>query len=568
MVRPSHAAVSLTDAAPVRHRGGDLRILLSPGTVGAISGFSGVARLGPGEYVVEHHPYSEEFLFVTQGEVTVDLDGEPHALGSDQALLVPIGVRHRVRNTGTVPARLVFHLSPLAPRPDLGHVDTETLPAGTAGERPAARPGGRPPAAPPTTGRFTGLGVVAPGGLGAKAFWQLLTEGRTATRRITLFDPGGFRSQVAAECDFDPAAAGLTPREIRRMDRAAQFAVVAAREAMADSGAEFARLRRDRIGVSLGSAVGCTTALEEEYVVLSDTGRLRLVDAGYAVPHLYGYMVPSTLAVETAWACGAEGPVGLISTGCTSGLDAVGHGTQLVAEGSADIVLAGATDAPISPITSACFDAIKATSARNDDPAGASRPFDALRDGFVLGEGAAVLVLEERGHAEARGAHVYAEVAGFAGRSNAFHMTGLRPDGREMAEAIRAALDRARLDPTDVDHVNAHGSGTRQNDRHETAAFKRSLGEHAHRIPVSSIKSMVGHSLGAIGAIEAAASVLALEHQVVPPTANLHHPDPECDLDYVPLVARDHPMDVVLSVGSGFGGFQTALLLARPGRTR
>jgi act minimal PKS ketosynthase (KS/KS alpha) len=414
----------------------------------------------------------------------------------------------------------------------------------------------------------TGLGVVAPGGIGCKDFWQLLTEGRTATRRITLFDPSGFRSQIAAECDFDPVAAGLTPQEIRRMDRAAQFAVTAAREAMSDSGAEFAQLRRDRIGVSLGSAVGCTTGLEEEYVVLSDGGRLRLVDAGYAVPHLYGYMVPSTLAVETAWVCGAEGPVGLVSTGCTSGLDAIGHAMRLIAEGSADVMLAGAADAPISPITSACFDAIRATSARNDDPAHASRPFDARRDGFVLGEGAAVMVLEERGHARARGARPYAEVAGFAGRGNAYHMTGLRPDGREMAEAIRAALDQARLAPADVDHVNAHGSGTLQNDRHETAAFKRSLAERAYEIPVSSIKSMIGHSLGAIGALEAVASTLALEHQVVPPTANLCHPDPECDLDYVPLTARDHVMDVVLSVGSGFGGFQSALVLTRPERAR
>ncbi|OMI34966.1 beta-ketoacyl-[acyl-carrier-protein] synthase family protein [Streptomyces sparsogenes] len=418
------------------------------------------------------------------------------------------------------------------------------------------------------TAVITGIGVVAPGGIGTKGFWELLTAGRTATRRISLFDPTGFRSQVAAECDFDPAAEGLSPQEIRRMDRAAQFAVAATREALADSGLTPAEAPAHRTGVSLGSAVGCTTGLEEEYVVLSDAGRLRLVDHRYGVPQLYGYMVPSTLAVETAWACGAEGPVGLVSTGCTSGLDAVGYGAQLITEGSADVMVAGATDAPISPITSACFDAIKATSPNNDDPAHASRPFDHRRDGFVLGEGAAVMVLEERGRAQARGAHVYAELAGFAGRSNAFHMTGLRPDGREMAEAIRVALDRARLAPDDVDYINAHGSGTRQNDRHETAAFKRALGERAREVPVSSIKSMVGHSLGAIGAIEVAACALALDHQVVPPTANLRHPDPECDLDYVPLTARDHTMDVVLSVGSGFGGFQTAMLLSRPGRAR
>jgi minimal PKS ketosynthase (KS/KS alpha) len=236
---------------------------------------------------------------------------------------------------------------------------------------------------------------------------------------------------------------------------------------------------------------------------------------------------------------------------------------QLITEGSADVVIAGATDAPLSPITSACFDAIKATSADNDDPSTASRPFDADRHGFVLGEGSAVLVLEEREAALRRGARIYAEISGFANRANGFHMTGLKPDGREMAEAIRVALDRARLDPTDVDYINAHGSGTKQNDRHETAAFKRSLGEHAYRVPVSSIKSMVGHSLGAIGSIEVAACALTLQRQVVPPTANLRTRDPECDLDYVPLTAREHKTDVVLCVGSGFGGFQSAMVLGR-----
>lgn len=410
---------------------------------------------------------------------------------------------------------------------------------------------------------ITGVGVVAPGGLSREAFWDLLAAGRTATRTISLFNAKNFRSQVAAECDFDPVAAGLSPQQIRRMDRAGQLAVVSAREAIVDCGLSFESLDPTRIGVSIGSAVGCTTGLEEEYAVLSDHGSKWLIDPEYVVPQLYGYMVPSTLAVEVAWTCGAEGPVALISTGCTSGLDSIGHGAQLIAEGSADLVLAGATDAPLSPITAACFDAIRATSPNNASPEHASRPFDAHRDGFVLGEGAAVMVLESAEHAKARGARVYAEIVGFAGRSNAFHMTGLKPDGREMAEAIRVSLDQAKLNPSDVDYINAHGSGTKQNDRHETAAFKRSLGQRAYEVPVSSIKSMIGHSLGAIGSLEVAASALALQRQVVPPTANLENPDPECDLDYTPITAREHKMDVVLSVGSGFGGFQTAMLLAR-----
>jgi act minimal PKS ketosynthase (KS/KS alpha) len=410
---------------------------------------------------------------------------------------------------------------------------------------------------------ITGIGVVAPGAIGQKEFWSLLSEGRTATRKITFFDPSPFRSRIAAEIDFDPYAHGLTPQEIRRMDRAAQLAVVAMREAFADSGLEFGTLDPARVGVTVGTAVGATMSLEREYRVVSDGGRSYLVDDAYALPHLYDYLVPSSFAAEVAWAAGAEGPVAVVSTGCTSGLDAIGHAVGLVREGAADVMITGATDAPISPTTVRCFDAIKATSPQNDDPEHASRPFDRCRTGFVLGEGATILMVEELERARARGAEIYAEVAGFGARCNAFHMTGLRADGVEMAGAIRSALTEARLDPTSVDYVNAHGSGTKQNDRHETAAFKLSLGEHAYRVPVSSIKSMIGHSLGAIGSLEVAASVLAIQNNVVPPTANLENPDPECDLDYVPRVAREWRTDTVLSVGSGFGGFQSAMVLRR-----
>ena len=419
------------------------------------------------------------------------------------------------------------------------------------------------------TGRrvvVTGMEVLAPGGTGTKDFWSLLTDGRTATRAITFFDPSPFRSRVAGEIDFDPYQHGLTAQEVRRMDRAAQLAVVAARGAVADSGVELDAEDPYRVGVTVGTAVGATMSLDQEYRIVSDSGRLHLVDHAYAVPHLADYMVPSSFAAEVARTVGAQGPCGVVSTGCTSGIDAVGYAADLIREGSADVVVAGATDAPISPITVACFDAIKATTPRHDDPAHASRPFDATRNGFVLAEGAALFVLEELEHAVRRGAHVYGEVAGYATRSNAYHMTGLRPDGAEMAEAIRLALDEAGANADQVDYVNAHGSGTKQNDRHETAAIKLSLGEHAYRTPVSSIKSMVGHSLGAIGSLEIAASLLAIENDVVPPTANLHNPDPECDLDYVPLTARDHRTDTVVTVGSGFGGFQSAMVLARVDR--
>ena len=411
---------------------------------------------------------------------------------------------------------------------------------------------------------ITGIGVLAPGGKGTKEFWDLLTSGRTSTRRISFFDPSPYRSQVAAEADFDPVAEGLTPREVRRMDRASQFATVCAREAIADSGLDVGELDPHRVGVSLGSAVAAATSLEQEYLVLSDGGKKWLVDEDYLSPHMFDYLVPSVMPAEVAWTVGAEGPVTLVSNGCTSGLDSVGHAAALIREGSADVMLAGASDTPITPIVVACFDAIKATTPRNEDPEHASRPFDNSRNGFVLAEGAAMFVLETYEQARRRGAHIHAEISGYATRCNAYHMTGLKADGREMAEAIRVAIDESRIDPTAVDYINAHGSGTKQNDRHETAAFKRSLGEHAYKTPVSSIKSMVGHSLGAIGSIEIAASVLAIEHCAVPPTANLRRADPECDLDYVPLVAREHQVDTVLTVGSGFGGFQSAMVLRRP----
>ncbi|MEU8633640.1 beta-ketoacyl-[acyl-carrier-protein] synthase family protein [Amycolatopsis sp. NPDC048633] len=408
---------------------------------------------------------------------------------------------------------------------------------------------------------ITGMGVRAPGSLGKDAFWELLSAGRTATRRITFFDPSPYRSQVAAEVDFDATSEGLSPREIRRMDRATQFAVVCAREALSDSG--LAGISPHRTGISLGSAVAAATSLEREYLVLSDSGKRWTMSPDQLTPQMFDYMVPSVMAAEVAWAAGAEGPVAMVSDGCTSGLDSVGHGAALIREGSADVVVAGAADTPITPIVVASFDAIRATTTYNDVPDQASRPFDGTRNGFVLAEGAAMFVLEELTAARRRGAHIYAEVGGFATRCNAYHMTGLKTDGREMAEAIRVALDQARVNGDAVDYINAHGSGTKQNDRHETAAFKRSLGEHAYRTPVSSIKSMVGHSLGAIGSVEIAASLLAMENQAVPPTANLRSADPECDLDYVPVQAREHHVDTVLTVGSGFGGFQSAMVLTR-----
>jgi minimal PKS ketosynthase (KS/KS alpha) len=414
----------------------------------------------------------------------------------------------------------------------------------------------------------TGVSVVAPGGVGRERFWEAITSGRTATRRITFFDPSGFRSQIAAEADFDPHAVGLDPQEIPRMDRYIQFAIYAAKEAMQDSGLDLTRIDRNRMAVSLGSAVGGTMALEYGYVAVSHNGKEWLVDPEAAPPYLYEALVPSSLASEVAVKFGAHGPAVVISTGCTSGIDAIGYGHQLIQDGEADFVISGASETPVSPISMACFDPIRATSCRNDDPEHASRPFDSERDGFVMGEGGAVLILEELEHARARGAHIYCEVAGYANRGNAFHMTGLRPDGIEMADAIVDAMQQGNIKPEEIDYINAHGSGTKQNDRHETGAYKRALGDAAYKIPISSIKSMIGHSLGGIGALEMAACALAIEHGVIPPTANWENREPECDLDYTPKVARRKRVDVALSTGSGFGGFQSAMLFARPKEMR
>ena len=414
----------------------------------------------------------------------------------------------------------------------------------------------------------TGIGVVAPGGVTRDQFWEMITAGRTATRPISAFDPSGFRSQIAAEADFDPRAAGLDDQQIRRADRYIQFALASALEAVAESGLDLEQLDHDRLGVSLGSAVGGTIYLENEYVAASNRGEKWEVDLEYAAPFVYNALIPSSLASEVAIKFAAHGPAMVHSTGCTSGMDAIGYGHQLIQDGEADVVIAGAAESGISPISMACFDPIKATSRRNDDPAHASRPFDRDRDGFVMGEGGAILILEEMQHALERGAPIVCEVGGFANRGNAFHMTGLRPDGVEMAEAIRDALGQAGLKPDSIGYINAHGSGTAQNDRHETAAFKRALGEHAYQVPISSIKSMVGHSLGGIGAIEMACCALVLRHGVIPPTANWENRDPECDLDYTPVVAREKQVDVVLSTASGFGGFQSAMILARPTESR
>jgi 3-oxoacyl-(acyl-carrier-protein) synthase len=411
---------------------------------------------------------------------------------------------------------------------------------------------------------ITGIGVVAPGGIGREAFWKTLETGTSACDLAKIDRLEQFRSQmVAAITDWDPLSYGLTQDEVNQWDRHIQFALVAATEAWIDSRLDFSHLDSSRLGVTAGTAIGSTIRLEQEYLAVSKQATQFNVDPSLATPYLYHAVTPSSLSAKLADKFQARGPVVTVSTGCTAGVDAIAQAFEWVRDGDATLVISGASEAGICPINMASFDAIKATSPRNEEPKTASRPFAGTRNGFVLGEGSAFLILEELDHALQRDAHIYAEIIGYGSALNAYHMTGLQRDGLDMAQAINSALDEAGLQPDTVQYINAHGSSTPQNDLHETNAFKTVWGSHAYSIPISSIKSMVGHSLGAIGALEIAACALVIERGTIPPTINYQTPDPECDLDYVPNTARQQPVDILVSTASGFGGFQSALLLSK-----
>jgi len=391
---------------------------------------------------------------------------------------------------------------------------------------------------------ITGIGVIAPGEPGRDAFWSLITSGGSAVRRISQFDPSSFRSQIAGECNIEDDGIVIQEfgdgEDLSAVDRSIRLAVAATDEALGDafdSGYETCSTS-DRIGISYGSAVGASQRMVELYDHFTDGGKYWRCPLGDKNEALFEGLLPSTLGACLADRYHVNGPVAIVSAGCTSGLDAVGQGAAMIQRGESHIVIAGGTDAPLLPITVASFDAIKATSPSNKKPEEASRPFDAKRNGFVLAEGAATLVLEDLEHARARGAHVYAEITGFARTTNGYHMTGLDNEGAELADAISKALLKAGIKPEQIDYVNAHGSSTQQNDVHETEALKKALGEHSRHVPISSIKSSIGHSLGAVGAIEIIACVLAIAENLVPPTINYEIPDERCDLDYVPNTAR------------------------------
>jgi 3-oxoacyl-[acyl-carrier-protein] synthase II len=402
--------------------------------------------------------------------------------------------------------------------------------------------------------------MVTPIGIGREAFWQGLRLARSAVRIVTRFDPSPFRSHLAAEVDGFEAGDWLDQRRARRLDRCSQFSIAAARLALADADLDLAREDRDRVGAMMGTALGGVAKAEAEHAQFLAAGP-RAVDPGLALTVFAGAS-SCNLAIEF----GLTGPNVTNGMSCASGAIAIGDAFRAIRNGEADVMLAGGAEAPLAPLTFGAFALIRAMSTRNDDPATASRPFDRGRDGFVMGEGAAVLVLEERCRALARGAPIYVELCGYGLTNDAHHMTAPRPDGTQAARAIRLALADAGVAPGEVEYVNAHGSSTPLNDPTETLALRRAFDGHADHLAVSGTKGYYGHALGASGAIEAAICALASARRWLPPTVNLQDPDPACDLDYIRDEGRDADPECLVSTAFGFGGINAVLVFRRHSR--
>jgi 3-oxoacyl-[acyl-carrier-protein] synthase II len=401
----------------------------------------------------------------------------------------------------------------------------------------------------------TGVGAVTPIGITGRVLWDGVRAERSAVRSLTRFDPSIFRSHNAAEVnDFIPTD-HLESKRAKRLDRFGHFSVVAAKQALEDAGIDLATEDRDRIGSMMGSALGGVAFAEDQFRGFLSQG-LRAVEPMLALT-VFGGASSCNIAIEF----GVRGPNSTNAMSCASGTIAVGDAFRQIRDDYADVMISGGAEAPLSPLCYGAFSLIRAMSTRNDDPASASRPFDRDRDGFVMGEGSAVLILEERDRAVARGAQIYAEILGYGLTNDAHHMTAPLPDGSQAARSISLALQDAAITPGEIGYVNAHGSSTPLNDPTETLAIKRVLGDHAYRIPVSSTKGYYGHALGASGAIEAAICALALKHRWVPPTVNLRTPDQSCDLDYVPATGREAEFECVLSNSFGFGGINAALVM-------
>jgi len=403
----------------------------------------------------------------------------------------------------------------------------------------------------------TGIGAVTPIGMGREPLWSGLRSQRSAVARVSRFDTSAYRSHNAAEInDFDPGDF-VERKRVKRLDRYGTFSIACAKLAVEDAGLDLAREDRERVGVMMGSALGGIRFAEEQLEVFLKQG-IRAVEPGLALG-VFGGAASCNIAIDL----GAMGPNNTNAMSCASGTIAIGDAFRAIRDDYADVMFAGAAEAPLAPLCFGAFAIIRAMSTRDDDPSAASRPFDKDRDGFVMGEGAAVLILEELERAMARGAHIYAEVVGYGTSNDAHHMTAPRPDGTQAARTMRLALADARVQPSEVAYVNAHGSSTPLNDPTETAAVKLTFGDHASKLQMSSTKAYYGHALGASGAIEAAITALALERKWLPPTLNLDAPDAGCDLDYIPKVGREVDVEYALSNSFGFGGINAAVVLKR-----
>ena len=404
---------------------------------------------------------------------------------------------------------------------------------------------------------ITGLGVIAPNGIGKEAFWKATTEGKSGIGRITRFDPSEFPTQIAGEInDFDPTEF-MEVKEARRIDRFSQLGIAASAMAVQDAGLNLERENRHRIGVFLGAAAAGLGYAQAQYDTFREKGYRRIN------PHIIYAAFSDACAGNISLNLGLKGPSTTIAAACASGTASIGLGFNAVRNREADVVLAGGADAPITSMIVASYCAASALSTRNEEPQKASRPFSLDRDGFVLAEGGGIVILEDLDRALRRGAHIYAEVAGFGMTCDSYHMTQSAPEGEEAARAIRIALKDAQIDPRGIDYINAHGTSTPINDKVETMVIKKVFGDHAYNLPVSSIKSMIGHTHGACGAIETIACALAIESQTIPPTINYETPDPECDLDYVPNRCRQGRVNLVLKASFGFGGKNAALIVKR-----
>jgi 3-oxoacyl-[acyl-carrier-protein] synthase II len=417
----------------------------------------------------------------------------------------------------------------------------------------------RPPAPEAARVAITGIGPITAAGIGVDGLWQGLRRERSPIRRIDRFDTTLWRSKIAAQVDdFEPERY-MDGRLVRRLDRYGQFSVASTRLALQDAGLEGVALDPDRVAVQMGSALGGIAYAEEQIANLNSHG-LRGVDPRVALTTFAG-AASCSIAIEF----GFSGPNATNTMSCASGSIALGEAWRLIRDGSADLAIAGGVEAPLAPLCFGAFALIRAMSTRNQDPEHACRPFDRARDGFVMGEGACTLVLERWDHAEARGARIYAELAGYGTTNDAYHMTAPRPDGSQAARAMRMALQRARIEPSRVDYLSPHGSSTPLNDSTESCAIKQVLGEHAYRIPISGTKPYHAHALGASGAIEAAICALAIQRGWIPPTINFEAGDESCDLDYVPGHGREHRPATVVSNSFGFGGINACLVFRRPG---